>query len=443
MSVAGKKIANYPQLVSEWHPTRNGSINPADLAAGSNGKVWWRCSKGHEFLLSPNSRTNNHRNTGKVGACSQCNVGGLKYWTWERIVSTARSVTEKEGFLPPAARFQSLGYAMLVQCVYKLGRSWEDLRKELASWESSQFVSSRSGRRWRSHPEASLSNFLFARGIPHEKGKKYPDEYAKFSGKTYGYYDVEFIDRSGRAIDVEIWGDKPEGHNEKNYAKVRRLKERFNRLNRTFLGIHYSDCYDDQRLSKILEPFIGVVQPHVFVKLHDPFIETTHWSNADEVLKTCEQLAALQPDGKFPAEDWLRKRGRWARRPGPVYNTLSVYIKNWVGGIRKVRELLGQPENSTTQWSKQRALSELRQWLGVYGKSPNTVRREIILGRIEIDREVFKHAARVVAAINKHVGSLSRAYAELGVRPGKYFQRKGPWTKALESYARKKNSKLK
>jgi hypothetical protein len=342
-------------------------------------------------------------------------------------------VTEKEGFLPPAARFQSLGYAMLVQCVYKLGKTWEDLRKELVSWESSQFVSSRSGRRWRSHPEASLSNFLFARGIPHGKGKKYPDEYANFSGKTYGYYDLEFNDRKGRTIDVEIWGDKPDGHNEKNYAEVRRLKERFNRSNRSFLGVHFSDCYDDRRLSKILKPFIGAVSPHVFVKPHDPFIETTHWSNADEVLKTCEQLAAIQPDGKFPAEDWLRKRGRWAKRPGPVYNTLSVYIKNWIGGIRKVRELLGQPENSTTQWNKQRALGELRQWFDVHGKSPNAVRREVILGKSKIDREVFRQAACLLAAVNKYVGSLSQAYVELGIKPLRNLQFKGPWRKLLDS----------
>ena len=135
MSVAGKKVADYPLLVSEWHSTKNGNLRPADLAAGSNKKVWWRCSKGHEFILSPNTRTNNHRHTGQVGACSQC--GGKKYWTWEQIVSTARSVAEKEGFLPPAARFQALGYAMLVQCIYKIGKTWEDLRKELASYEES------------------------------------------------------------------------------------------------------------------------------------------------------------------------------------------------------------------------------------------------------------------------------------------------------------------
>jgi hypothetical protein len=53
------------------------------------------------------------------------------------------------------------------------------------------------------------------------------------------------------------------------------------------------------------------------------------------------------PDGKFPTEEWLRKRGRWADRPGEPYNTLSVYIKQWIGGVRKLRLLLDQEEAST------------------------------------------------------------------------------------------------
>lgn len=38
-----------PKLASEWHPTRNGELTPKDIAAGSNRRVWWICSKGHEW----------------------------------------------------------------------------------------------------------------------------------------------------------------------------------------------------------------------------------------------------------------------------------------------------------------------------------------------------------------------------------------------------------
>ena len=31
----------YPELAKEWHPTKNGSLNPCDVTYGSEKKVWW------------------------------------------------------------------------------------------------------------------------------------------------------------------------------------------------------------------------------------------------------------------------------------------------------------------------------------------------------------------------------------------------------------------
>lgn len=36
-------------LAKEWNHQKNGSLNPSDVTAGSNKKVWWKCSKGHEW----------------------------------------------------------------------------------------------------------------------------------------------------------------------------------------------------------------------------------------------------------------------------------------------------------------------------------------------------------------------------------------------------------
>lgn len=33
----------YPQLLKEWHPTKNGDLDPCLVAAGSSKKVWWKC----------------------------------------------------------------------------------------------------------------------------------------------------------------------------------------------------------------------------------------------------------------------------------------------------------------------------------------------------------------------------------------------------------------
>src|SRR5262249_17444690 len=54
-SLAGK----YPELVNEWHPTRNGRLTPADVSPGSGKKVWWKCTaaEDHEWEAPPVSRT--------------------------------------------------------------------------------------------------------------------------------------------------------------------------------------------------------------------------------------------------------------------------------------------------------------------------------------------------------------------------------------------------
>ncbi len=48
-----------PQLVSEWHPTKNGELSPIDVKEFSNKKVWWKCSKGpdHEWQATVANRS--------------------------------------------------------------------------------------------------------------------------------------------------------------------------------------------------------------------------------------------------------------------------------------------------------------------------------------------------------------------------------------------------
>ncbi len=48
-----------PELVREWHPTKNGDLTPADVTAGSDKKVWWKCTKAddHEWDTKVQERT--------------------------------------------------------------------------------------------------------------------------------------------------------------------------------------------------------------------------------------------------------------------------------------------------------------------------------------------------------------------------------------------------
>ena len=49
----------YPAVAKEWHPTKNGKLQPADVVAGSGKKVWWKCPWGsdHEWNCRVVNRT--------------------------------------------------------------------------------------------------------------------------------------------------------------------------------------------------------------------------------------------------------------------------------------------------------------------------------------------------------------------------------------------------
>ena len=46
-----------PEVASEWHPTKNGTLRPTDVVAKSNKKVWWLCRNNHSYLSSIHSRS--------------------------------------------------------------------------------------------------------------------------------------------------------------------------------------------------------------------------------------------------------------------------------------------------------------------------------------------------------------------------------------------------
>ena len=54
---AGKKVLKgyndlqtvNPTLAIEWHYEKNNGFTPVDITPNSHKKVWWKCSKGHEW----------------------------------------------------------------------------------------------------------------------------------------------------------------------------------------------------------------------------------------------------------------------------------------------------------------------------------------------------------------------------------------------------------
>lgn len=46
-----------PELAAQWHPTRNGHLQPTDVTSGSDKRAWWQCDRGHEWEATISSRS--------------------------------------------------------------------------------------------------------------------------------------------------------------------------------------------------------------------------------------------------------------------------------------------------------------------------------------------------------------------------------------------------
>ena len=56
-----------PELAKEWHPTLNKDLTPYEVGSGSHKKVWWLCSKGHEWEATVANRN-------KRSGCPKCSA---------------------------------------------------------------------------------------------------------------------------------------------------------------------------------------------------------------------------------------------------------------------------------------------------------------------------------------------------------------------------------
>jgi hypothetical protein len=130
------------------------------------------------------------------------------------------------------------------------------------------------------------------------------------------------------------------------------------------------------------------------------------------------------PDGQFPTEEWLRKRGKWKDRPGETYNTLSVYIKTWLGGIRNLRKLLGQSHVSTIDWNKNSAIAEYQKFYEKHKLTAGQVRTIFRRGG-DISSELAAEAGRLENAVLKYAGGSAVVNEQLGI----VIDRTRSWTR--------------
>ena len=49
-------VSSNINLMAEWNWQKNENVNPTQITIGSDKKVWWKCSKGHEWQATIASR---------------------------------------------------------------------------------------------------------------------------------------------------------------------------------------------------------------------------------------------------------------------------------------------------------------------------------------------------------------------------------------------------
>jgi ribosomal protein S18 len=88
------KLDTYPELVKQWHPTKNYDKLPGDFAQFSGKEVWWKCNKGpdHEWEARVENRTRrkqgcpfcrNHR-VSVTNRFDLIQIDLLKEWNYEK-----------------------------------------------------------------------------------------------------------------------------------------------------------------------------------------------------------------------------------------------------------------------------------------------------------------------------------------------------------------------
>ena len=76
-----------PELVKEWDYDKNGYLRPSEYTISSSAKVWWKCSKGHEWQNTLHSRTSGH-------GCPYC--AGKLVWPGFNDLASIRPDIAKE-----------------------------------------------------------------------------------------------------------------------------------------------------------------------------------------------------------------------------------------------------------------------------------------------------------------------------------------------------------
>lgn len=101
--ITGKNdlLATYPDIAHEWHPTKNGELNPSIVRPGSHYRAWLKCSTcGYEWQSTINNRTNHNSGCPKCKKSAGSIRGESDFYTTHPELAKEWHPTKNGSFSP-------------------------------------------------------------------------------------------------------------------------------------------------------------------------------------------------------------------------------------------------------------------------------------------------------------------------------------------------------
>lgn len=131
------KKNNKEHLLKEWDYEKNISLTPDTVSHGSHKKVWWKCSKGHEWEAQIKSRTYNHGCPYCSNTYKKAQVGKNDLATWckennKQYILEEWDYDSNDGLTPEMFTF---GSHKLINWKCKNGHKWSAVIKERTKYK--------------------------------------------------------------------------------------------------------------------------------------------------------------------------------------------------------------------------------------------------------------------------------------------------------------------
>ena len=146
-----------PDLASEWNYEKNKNLTPQDVTKGSDRKVWWRCSEGHEWQATVANR--NYENNCPICQNKKILVGYNDLTTINPTLASEWNY-KRNGSLMPENFAESSGKKVWWKC--KKGHEWQ---ATIASRNSGTGCPICNSERHTSFPEFALVYYFKKYGV--------------------------------------------------------------------------------------------------------------------------------------------------------------------------------------------------------------------------------------------------------------------------------------